>query len=145
VFQSLNNPKNIIRIFFFFFFFIMGNGQIWSMDSIIFSSVFSPIIDSCDRKLDTFFRNLNSGANLDPYFITWAYWEFVVNPFTIQKIYLSIQNVKIWRKKECPILPRHFFGKTMDTLKKWKKKYLKYKNHINMFCYSTRLYSIPFY
>ena len=45
--------------------------------------------------LDTFFRILNSGANLDPYFVTWAYWECVVYLFTIQKICLFIQNIKI--------------------------------------------------
>jgi len=65
----------------------------------------------------------------------------IYNPKNIP-IHSKSQNMK---KKECPILPRHFFGKTMDALKKEKKKYLKYKNHINMFCYSTRLYSIPFY
>ena len=95
--------------------------------------------------LDTFFRNFNSGANLDSYFITWAYWEFAFYLFTIQKIYISIQNVKIWRKKECPILPRHFFGKTKNSLKKGKKIFMKYKNPSNMFCFSTRLYPIPFY
>ena len=45
--------------------------------------------------LDTFFRILNSGANLDPYFVTWAYWECVLNLFTIKKICLFIQNIKI--------------------------------------------------
>ena len=98
-------------------------GQIWTLFSeiLIVGQIWTPIL------LHGPIGNL---------LFTYLQSKKYTYPFKMSK-YEEKNNVQY-----CPAI---FLEKLWILLKIEKNIFMKYKNHINMFCLSTRLYPIPFY